>query len=102
MLCQNCERNEATTHIKQIVNGDMTESHLCSACANHLGYTDMFSGFDLNISEFFSGLLGDMLPTLMPGTVKRCEKCGCSFDDIVRALRMLRRTTGDNCPRAIR
>lgn len=84
MLCQNCEKNEATTHIKQIINGDMTESHLCADCANHLGYTDMFSGFNLNISEFFGGLLGDMLPSLKPGNVKRCEKCGCSFDDIVR------------------
>lgn len=84
MLCQNCGKNEATTHIKQIVNGDMAESHLCSDCANHLGYTDMFSGFNLNLSEFFGGLLGDMLPSLKQGNVKRCEKCGCSFDDIVR------------------
>lgn len=33
MLCQNCGKNEATTHIKQIVNGDMAESHLCAECA---------------------------------------------------------------------
>lgn len=84
MLCQNCGKNEATTHIKQIVNGDMAETHLCSECATHLGYTDVFSGFGMNLSGFFSGLLSDMLPSNRLGNVKRCEKCGCSFDDIVR------------------
>ena len=85
MLCQNCGKNEASTHIKQIINGDMAESHLCSECANHLGYNDMFSGFSFNLSEFFGGLLGDMIPARSLANVKRCEKCGSSFDDIVRS-----------------
>lgn len=84
MLCQNCEKNEATTHIKQIINGDMTETHLCSECAKLLGANDMFSDFNLNISEFFSNFFGDMLPTIGQGTALRCKKCGCTFDDIVR------------------
>lgn len=85
MLCQNCGKNEATTHIKQIINGDMAESHLCAECANHLGYTDIFPGFGLNLSEFFGGFLGDMMPGLAQGgSAQRCKKCGCSFDDIVR------------------
>ena len=84
MLCQNCGKNEATTHIKQIINGDMAESHLCSDCAAHLGYSDMFSGFGLNLSELFGGFLGDMMPTLSSGKTKRCPKCGTSFDEIVR------------------
>ena len=59
MLCQNCGKNEATTHIKQIVNGDMAESHLCAECAKNLGYSDMLSGFGLDLSEFLGGFLGD-------------------------------------------
>ena len=84
MLCQNCGKNEATTHIKQIINGDMAESHLCSDCASHLGYTDMFSGFGLNLSELFGGFLGDMMPSLSSGKTQRCAKCGTSFEEIVR------------------
>ena len=72
MLCQNCGKNEATTHIKQIINGDMAESHLCSDCASHLGYSDVFSGFGLNLSEFFGGFLGDMMPSLSAGNAPRC------------------------------
>ena len=84
MLCQNCGKNEATTHIKQIVNGDMAESHLCAECAKNLGYSDMLSGFGLDLSEF----LGDMMPALTRGNSERCPKCGTSFSDIVRSGRV--------------
>ncbi len=85
MLCQNCGKNEATTHIKQIINGDMAESHLCSDCAAHLGYSDMFSGFSLNFSELFGGLLGDMMPSISAGNSPRCKKCGTSFEEIAQS-----------------
>lgn len=85
MLCQNCGKNEATTHIKQIINGDMAESHLCSECASHLGYSDMFSGFGLNLSELFGGFLGDTKPSVSSGKAPRCTKCGSSFDEIVHS-----------------
>lgn len=84
MLCQNCGKNEATTHLKQIINGDMAESHLCSDCAAHLGYSDMFSGFGLNLSELFGSLLGDTMPSLSAASAPRCPKCGTAFSDIVR------------------
>ena len=50
MLCQNCGKNEATTHIKQVINGDTAERHLCSDCAEHLGYGDAFSGFGFAVA----------------------------------------------------
>ncbi len=84
MLCQNCRKNEATTHLKQIINGDMAESHLCSECAAHLGYSDMFSGFGLNLSGLFGSLLGDMMPSIPASSAPRCPRCGVAFSDIVK------------------
>ena len=84
MLCQNCEKNDATTHIKQIINGEMSESHLCSECAKMSGINDMFPDFSTSLSEFFGNFFGDMLPSLGAGNVLKCRKCGCTFDDIVR------------------
>ncbi len=84
MLCQNCKKNEATTHLKQIINGDMAESHLCSECASHLGYSDMFSGFGLNLSGLFSSFLGDMMPSIPASSAPRCPGCGASFSDIAK------------------
>lgn len=84
MLCQNCGKYEATTHIKQIINGDVTESHLCPSCAERLGCDDMFKNFSFNLPEFFSSFFGDMLPSLAQENAPRCKKCGSSFEDIVR------------------
>lgn len=89
MLCQNCKRNEATTHIKRIINGDMAETHLCANCASQMGYDDVFSGFGINLSDFFGGFLSDTSPSVTAlTTVKRCSKCGSSFHDIVKEGRI--------------
>ncbi len=66
----------------------MAESHLCHECASHLGYSDMFSGFGLNLSELFGGFLGDTKPAVTAGKSLRCPKCGSSFDEIVRVGRV--------------
>lgn len=89
MLCQNCGKQQATTHIKRIINGDTQEHHLCSACAEQLGYGDMLSGFSLNFGDFFGGLLGESKRSVGAGAaVQRCPKCGNSFADIARESRM--------------
>lgn len=85
MICQNCGKNEATTHIRRVVNGDTTQMHLCADCAEHLGYGDMFSGFGLNLDDFFGGFLGDTMQKLASPGELRCKKCGNSFGDIVQS-----------------
>lgn len=88
MLCQHCKKNEATTHIKQNINGEKTEMHLCSACAQELGVMDeinssvsMDSMFNNN---FFGNLLGAGLAAMNALTgVDRCDYCGSTFNDIV-------------------
>ena len=36
MLCQNCNKNEATTYYKETINGQTRELHLCPECAAKL------------------------------------------------------------------
>lgn len=86
MLCQNCGKNEATTHIKRIVNGESTQAHLCTDCAKSLGYyNDVFSEFDFNFSDML-GSFFNMAPVgAISSSVLRCEKCGSTFNDIVRS-----------------
>ena len=85
MLCQNCKKNEATTHIKRVLNGEATESHLCHTCAQSLGYTNFFDDFSFNMPSLFAGLFNDTLPAIGTAYTERCEKCGSSFDDIVKS-----------------
>lgn len=88
MLCQNCGKNEATTHVKRVVNGDTTETHLCAQCAQHLGYGDIFSGFGLNLDDFFGGFLGDTMQKLASPAQQKCPKCGNTFSDIAHSGRL--------------
>ncbi|MGN0533123.1 MAG: UvrB/UvrC motif-containing protein [Eubacterium sp.] len=89
MLCQHCNKNEATTHIKKNINGQREEMHLCSECARELGVMDEFKM--PSMSEFFGeSLLGSFLGA---GTaamnslagIERCGTCGSSFSDIVNS-----------------
>ncbi len=88
MLCQNCKKNEATTHIKRVVNGEATESHLCHSCAQSLGFDDFFDDFSLNMPGLFSSFFGDSMFSLGESKRDRCEKCGSSFDDIIKSGRV--------------
>jgi protein arginine kinase activator len=86
MLCQNCGRNEATTHIKRVINGATSENHLCAECAGSLGYGDMFSGLGFSFGELLGGFLGEAsaLPSAAQQETRRCKICGNSWQDIVR------------------
>ena len=85
MLCGNCNKNEATTHVKRIVNGEAMEYHLCSDCVRELGYTDIFSPFSyFSLSDFFGDFIGEGIHRRLGEKAKRCPKCGSAFSDILR------------------
>lgn len=83
MLCQNCGKYEATTHVKRIVNGESAEAHLCSDCAHALGYNDVFSGFGNSFTDLLGSFFGEPSASALSSRTVRCEKCGNTFNDIV-------------------
>ena len=60
MLCQKCNKKEASTLIKQNINGNVRQFYLCGDCAQELGFGSPFAmpGFDLDIGNFLGGILG--------------------------------------------
>ena len=83
MLCQNCGKYEATTHVKRIINGESAEAHLCSDCAHALGYNDVFGGFGNTFSDLLGSFFGEPAVSALSSRTVRCEKCGNTFNDIV-------------------
>lgn len=83
MLCQHCQKNEATTHIKTMINGEYAEYRLCSDCAQELGYGGMFPDFTAD----FGGMLGSFLSAALPARsgATRCKDCGCTMNDIKKS-----------------
>lgn len=77
MICQNCGQRTATTHIKSVVNGQLTEVHLCAQCAQKQGYAHFLPDMG-----GFGSLLGGLLGETPIQEVKRCPGCGASFQEI--------------------
>ncbi len=55
MKCENCGKNEVTFVYRSNVNGKVTEAHLCSDCAEKLGYTQKLAAGGRSMMEGFFG-----------------------------------------------
>ncbi|MCD7722752.1 MAG: UvrB/UvrC motif-containing protein [Clostridiales bacterium] len=85
MKCQNCNQNEANAYIRKNINGEVTEMHLCSECAEKLGVMHEFSVENIFGDTFFGNLLSAGLDSMnILSSVDRCEYCGSTFNDIVK------------------
>ncbi len=79
MLCEKCGKNNATTHIKTVVNGVTREYNLCESCAAAHGYT----------TNTLTGMLASMFgdygkhENLAPSVT--CSVCGSAFRDIAKS-----------------
>lgn len=80
MLCQQCGQRTATTHIKTVVNGQLTEAHLCPECAKKQGYGHLLGDWG-GFGSLLGGLLGEPAAT----EEKRCPGCGASFRQISKS-----------------
>ena len=86
MLCEVCKQNQATVHLTEIVNEQMSELHLCEACANqkgaqvesHFGLADLLSG----LAEFGKTQEPEEVST------KACPSCGMTYDDFRKVGRL--------------
>lgn len=89
MLCDVCKEKKATTYYKQIINGQVTESHLCSECAAEKGYSNIFSDFSKEFDNLF-GSFNSMFksPYRISAPEERCSVCGSTISDISRTGRL--------------
>ena len=55
MKCENCGKNEVTFVYQSNVNGKVTEKHLCSECAEKLGYTQKIAAHSQRMMQNFFG-----------------------------------------------
>ena len=86
MLCQSCQKKQANTHIKTVVNGELTEMVLCSDCATKMGYGNVFSSM-FDIGSLMSGFMGEPATAAL-ATERRCPKCGMAFSEISKSGRV--------------
>ncbi len=86
MLCDICGKNEATVHLTEIVNDQVTKLHLCEECAKekgakmeeHFGLSDLLAG----LSDLGSGMEPDLT-----GNIK-CNNCGLTYQSFRKVGRL--------------
>lgn len=83
MLCKNCNKNKATFHYTEIINGVKKEIALCDECRNKLGITSLDFNIPLGMPDFFSDFFEDssFLPEFDVVKTLKCDKCGMSYND---------------------
>ena len=86
MVCELCKQSQATVHLTEIINDQMSELHLCEACANQKG-AQVESHFGL--ADLLSGL-ADYGKESEPEEVstKACASCGMTYDDFRKVGRL--------------
>ena len=61
MKCENCGKNEVTFMYQSNINGKVTEKHLCSECAEKLGFTQKLAARSQRMMQGFGNLFGGSL-----------------------------------------
>ena len=86
MLCDICEKLKATVHLTEIVDGQMTELHLCEECARQkslqmeqqFGLADLLAGL-----VDFGGGVGKTREVKL-----QCPNCGLSYEGFRKSGRL--------------
>lgn len=86
MLCNICHKNEATVHLTEIIDNQITELHLCEECAREKG-AQMEQHFGL--ADLLAGLadLGQQFE-VVGKTETKCPNCGLTYQDFRRIGRL--------------
>ena len=93
MKCENCGKNEVTFIYQSNINGKVEEKHLCSECAEKLGYTQRVAAYSQRMMQNFFGnsMFGNSffddffspMPTLMGRMNRLLEN---PFDDFFTSM----------------
>jgi protein arginine kinase activator len=86
MLCDNCKVNQATVHLTEIIDEEMTELHLCEDCAREKSAT---MDHHFGLSDLLAGLadLGAQIGTETDVKIA-CQNCGMTYNDFKRIGRL--------------
>ena len=86
MLCNICGKKEATVHLTEIVNDQVTKLNLCEECAREKG-AEMEEHFGL--SELLAGLT-DIGPTVEPeaAITTKCPNCALAYQNFRKIGRL--------------
>jgi protein arginine kinase activator len=94
MLCQDCNKKEASIHLTQIVNNEKVVLNLCKDCAEKRGFHSPFEQVPFPLAEIVSGMIGPAKEqkkgkkSLGVSPDLKCPNCGLTFEEFGRIGRL--------------
>lgn len=85
MLCDLCNKNQATVHLTEIIDDEISELHLCEECARKKS-VQMEQQF--GIADLLAGLAEFGKPEEKAEADFKCSNCGLSYQDFKRVGRL--------------
>ena len=79
MICSQCQERDAVVHLTQIVEGAVTQVHLCEKCAAERGIETSVAIPKHPLDDFLQAAQQQALQ--LPGDAARCSYCGTSLRD---------------------
>ncbi|MFH0839073.1 MAG: UvrB/UvrC motif-containing protein [Candidatus Omnitrophota bacterium] len=87
MLCDICQKDEATVHFTEMINDQITELHLCEECAREKGaQTEQ----QFSLSDLLAGLVDFSIPegTTIEDIKMKCPNCKLTYEDFKKIGRL--------------
>ncbi len=88
MLCEKCGKKNADVHIRQVVQGVVSEHHLCRDCARELspGWKPGSDFLEFSIGTFLENLCKNLGPLKQDKgkpcpEIPACPRCGLDFEE---------------------
>jgi protein arginine kinase activator len=89
MLCQDCNKNEATVHVAHVINNQKVILNLCEECATRRGFTNPLKNAPFPLADFLSSMVGESsLATSEKIRESSCSKCGLTFATFAKTGRL--------------
>ncbi|MBI2931286.1 MAG: UvrB/UvrC motif-containing protein [Planctomycetes bacterium] len=86
MICEKCNKNHATVHVTEVINGVKKEAHLCEECARSTGvgikFTFSISDILGNLMESKPGKQSERMAQL------KCSECGMTYTEFKQKARL--------------
>lgn len=81
MTCDNCGSTDAVIHLTQIVDNEMTTTHLCEACAAEKGLETSTVPSNFPLSDFLAQMGEQASEGAEELSGVSCSYCGLAFSD---------------------
>lgn len=85
MLCDICNKNEASIHVTKIINGNKQELNICTGCADKMGEFNIVPDMDIVSPFSFQNIVSGLMDYVNINTSKNkgldltCKNCGLTY-----------------------